>query len=206
MKIQLRERDRRAMIGLACALGAYFVLSTFVLPAFDNLKGSSGTVVEKEEELRKYRRAVIRKGHYTQLLEQARKNMNEAEARLIPGDNASLAAVELQRIVEDAAQKVMIPLSQRSVSTAKKKDAFFNEVTMTLSFECTPNQLTMFLSEIRNAPKFITVRNAQVAPVQVVQEAPKKSDFQKTVRANLTLAALLASPKPLPTPSQEKKG
>ena len=148
----------------------------------------------------KYRRAQIRKGHYTQLLDQARKNVNDAESRLIRGDNASLASVELQNIIEEAAKKVEIPLGQRNMSTAKKKDQFFNEIAMTLSFESTPNQLTMFLSEIRNAPKFITVRSAQIAPVQVLQEAPKKGDFEKTVRVSLTIAALLASP------VQEKKG
>src|SRR5438132_7546973 len=151
MKFEIRERDRRALIGLSLALGAYIVIAMVLLPAFDNLKTASQGAVDKEEQLVKYRRALIRKGHYTQLLDQAHKNMNDAEARLIRGDNASLASVELQNIVEEAAKKVDIPLGQRSMSTAKKHDPFFNEITMTLSFESTPNQATMFLSEIRNA-------------------------------------------------------
>ncbi len=200
MKIEIRERDRRALIGLGAAVGIYVLLSMAVFPAFDDLRTAGEEAEAKEEQLMKYRRAQIRKGHYAQLLEQARKNVNDAESRLIRGDNASLASVELQNVIEEAAKKVEIPLGQRNMSTAKKKDDFFNEITMTLSFESTPNQLTMFLSEIRNAPKFITIRNAQVAPVQVLQEAPKKGDFQKTVRVNLTVAALLAAA------IQEKRG
>ena len=202
MKFEIRERDRRALVGLGAGLAAYVLLSMVILPAFDRLNTASEGAGEKEEQLMKYRRAVIRKGHYAQLLDQARKNMTEAESRLIRGDNASLAAVELQNIVEEAAKKVEIPLSQRSVSTAKKKDQFFNEITMTLSFESTPNQLTMFLSELRNASKFVTVRNSTVAPLQVLQEAPKKGDFEKRIRVSLTLAALLAGPIRPP----EKKG
>src|SRR5882672_7841947 len=129
MKIEIRQRDRRALIGLGLALGAYVLLTMVVLPAFDTLQTASQNAMEKEDQLMKYRRAVIRKGHYTQLLEQARKNMNEAESRLIRGDNASLASVELQNIVEEAAKKVDIPLGQRSMSTAKKRDPFFNEIT-----------------------------------------------------------------------------
>lgn len=198
MRFQIRERDRRAIIGLSLAVGLYLVLSMIVFPAFDNLKGASQEVAQKEDQLRKYRRAVIRKGHYAQLLEQARKNVAEGEARLIRGDNASLASVELQTIIEEAAKKVDVSLGQRNMSTAKKKDRFFNEITMTLSFDCTPNQLTAFLSEIRNSLKFITVRSAQVVPAQIVHEAPKKGDLPKTVRVNLTVSAILASP--------EKKG
>lgn len=194
MKVEIRQRDRRALIGLGLAIGVYVLLSMLAFPAFDSLKSSAAEASEKEQQLMKYKRALIRKGHYSQLLESARKNMTEAEARLIRGDNASLASVELQNIVEEAAKKVEIPLGQRNMSTAKKKDQFFNEITMTLSFESTPNQLTMFLSELRSAPKFLTVRNAQVAPVQILQEAPKKGDFQKTVRVSLTIAAILASP------------
>ena len=200
LKIEIRERDRRALIGLGAAAGLYVLLSMVVFPAYDNLRTAAEDASVKEEQLMKYRRAQIRKGHYTQLLDQARKNVNDAESRLIRGDNASLASVELQNIIEEAAKKVEIPLGQRNMSTAKKKDQFFNEIAMTLSFESTPNQLTMFLSEIRNAPKFIADRNAQIAPVQVLQEAPKKGDFEKTVRVSLTIAALLASP------VQEKKG
>ena len=201
MKLEIRARDRRALMGLGLALGAYLLLSMVLLPAFDSLKTAAQGAAEKEEQLMKYRRALIRKGHYAQLLEQARKNMNDGESGLIRGDNASLASVELQNIVEEAAKKVDIPLGQRSMSTAKKRDQFFNEITMTLSFESTPNQATMFLAEIRNAPKFITVRSAQIVPLQIVQEAPKKGDLPKTVRVNLTLAAVLAPPAP-----PEKKG
>src|SRR5262245_12857360 len=113
MKFKIRSRDRRAFIALSIAIVAYLLFAFAVFPAFDALSGASDRVTEKENELRKYRRAVVRKGHYEKLLVQARKNMTDNEARLIRGDNPSLAAVELQTIVEGAASKLDIALSQR---------------------------------------------------------------------------------------------
>jgi hypothetical protein len=84
------------------------------------------------------------------------------------------------------------------MSSPRRKDDFYNEITMTLGFECTLNQLTAFLSEMRAASKFLTVRTAQVTPVQVVQAAPANADLKKTVRVNLTLSALLSSPPAAP--------
>ncbi|PYS56101.1 MAG: hypothetical protein DMG13_01065 [Acidobacteria bacterium] len=194
MKLEIRERDRRAMLLLVGAAVVYAVFSFGILPAFDALKDASSEVGGKEEQLSRYRRALIRKGHYARLLEKARKDVSDLEARLIRGDNPTLAAVELQTIVEEAAKKVGLEFSQRNISPARKKDEFFNEITMTLAFEATPGQVTQFLEEIRNAPKFITVRNAQIAPAQVVHEAPKKGDFKKMVRANLTISAVLPMP------------
>ena len=194
MKFNIRERDRRAFLLLGGAAIVYAALSFGVFPAFDSLKEASSRVSEKEDQLKKYRRAVIRKGNYTQLLEQARKNMAEAETRFIRGDNPTLASVELQSIVEQAAKKVGLDLNQRTVSPARKKDDSFNEITMTLALEATPSQIFGFLAEIRNAPKFVIIRNAQIAPTQVLTEAPKKGDFLKMIRANLTIGALIPVP------------
>jgi hypothetical protein len=194
MKFELRPRDRRALLGLAVALAVYVGLSQVVFPAFDRLASGFAEVTEKEGQLMKYRRAQIRKGQYTQLLEQARKSMAEAESRLVRGDNPSLASVELQTIVEESAKKVAIELGARSMAAPRKKDSFFNEITMTLAFDCTPNQLVTFLSEIRSSPKLISVRSAQVVPAQVVHAAPPKGDLMKTLRVNLMLSATLSSP------------
>src|SRR5262245_3351046 len=194
MKFEIRERDRRAIVLLTGAALIYVALSFAVFPAFDSLKEGSSPVGEKEEQLKKYRRAVIRKGTYTQLLEQARKNLAEAETRFVRGDNPALASVELQTIVEQAAKKVGLDLNQRSVSPARKRDDSFNEITMTMALEATPSQIFGFLAEIRNAPKFVIVRNAQIAPTLLLTEPPKKGDFMKVIHVNLTIAALLPTP------------
>lgn len=198
MKLQLRQQDRRALFALSGALGLYVLLSLFVFPAFDRLKDAGSGASEKEEQLRKYRQAVQRKGHYTELLEQARKSMAEAESRLISGENPSLASVELQNVVDGAAKNVNIEIGQKNVAPAKKKDQYFNEITMTVSFDATPNQLTTFLTNLRNSPKFVTVRSLQLVPVETATAPPKKGELKKTLHVNLTVAAVLNSP--------EKKG
>ena len=122
------------------------------------------------------------------------RNLSTVRRAGLPRLYPSIASVEFQSIVEEAAKKVQIELSQRNVAPARKKDNFFNEITLTLSFESTPNQLATFLAEMRAAPKFVTVRSFQVAPLSTAQEAPPKGDLKKTVKVNLTVAGLLASP------------
>lgn len=194
MRFQFRDRDKRAVLGLTLAIGAYMLIADVALPAFDEIKQRADTVAQKEDELRRYRRALISKDHYSQLLQQAQKSTAEGEARLIRGDNASLASVELQTIVEESAKKVGIILAQRNMTPPRKKDDYFNEIAMTLSFESTPNQLTSFLAELRLAPKFLVVKSLQASPVTAANEPPAKGELQKTVKANLTVAAVLSSP------------
>ena len=194
MKFEIRERDRRAVLMLLAAGGLYVVLSFGLLPAFDSLKAAATGTSDKEQQLSKYRRALVRKGNYTQLLEQARKNMAADEALFIRGDNPSLAAVELQTIVEGAAGKSGLALNQRNISAARKKDDVFNEITMTVAIDGTPSQISSFLSELRSSPKFLVVRSLQLAPTEVLHEAPPKGGFKKMLRANLTISGLLPVP------------
>jgi hypothetical protein len=203
MKIPLRGGEFRAGILLAAAIAIYLTASYFVLPAWDRLQQQSSTVQDKEDQLKRFRRALQAKDHYAQLLDQARKSIAGGEGRLINGDNASLATVELQTLVEDAAKKLNLNLGPRSVTAPKRKDNYFNEITMSLSFDGTPNQMVSMLGELRNAPKFVTVRSLQVTPLSNVQEAPPKGDVKKTIRVNLTVVGLLSIP---PTAVVAKKG
>src|SRR5262249_48918550 len=158
------------------------------------IRESGARAAEKEDQLTKYRQALQRKGQYAELLQQARKNVAEAESRLIRGDNPSLASIELQNLVEAAGKSVNIEFGQKNVLPAKKRDDYFNEIAMTVSFDSTPNQLTTFLANLRNSPKFVIVRNMQLAPTEMATAPPKKGEFKKIVRVNLTIGAILPAP------------
>ena len=193
MKMELRPRDRRALVFLGIAVAGYMLLTAAIFPAYDRLAAAREAALEKEGQLRRYRRAVVRKTDYGQLLEEVRRRIDEGEARLIRGDNPSLASSELQTVVEQVAEATGIELGQRNMSPARQKDDFFDEVTMTFGFECTPGQFVRFLSELRAAGKLITVRSVQVAPVEVVNEVAEGEELKKDIRVNLTVGAVLAS-------------
>jgi hypothetical protein len=191
MKIELRQRDKRALLLLAGALAMYLVVMEAALPIYDYLSAAPAIVQEKSEQLQKYRRALNRKGRYQQLIPAARAQATTAERILIQGDTASSASTELQGLIETIAKDANINLAQRSVSGPKKVDEFYNEVSMALVFEATPSQLVTFLTGIRTSPKFLTVRTLQMTPVQQPTEAPKTGEFRKTVRVSATVSALL---------------
>ena len=129
-----------------------------------------------------------------QLLEEARRRVEEGEALLLRGDNPSLASAELQAVIEEVAEATGIELGQRNMSAARQKHEFFNEITMSLGFECTPGQLVAFLEQLRGSEKLLAVRSIPIAPLSVVDEVSEGMEVLKDVRVNLTVGAVLASP------------
>ena len=109
-------------------------------------------------------------------------------------DNPSLASAELQAVIEEVAEATGIELGQRNMSAARQKDEFFNEITMSLGFECTPGQLVAFLEQLWGSEKLLAVRSIQIAPLSVVDEVSEGMELLKDVRVNLTVGAVLASP------------
>jgi Tfp pilus assembly protein PilO len=190
MKLEIRERDRRALIGLVLAASLYGVIQFVAIPAYDRFAIAADTAADRESQLRRYRRAQLRKGQYAELTKVAAARVTENDSIVIAGTSESLASAELQTLIEATGAKVGLMLSQRSTGALRRINEFYAELPMTLGFESTPGQLVMFLAELRGLPRFVTVRSLQVSPVQPIQEAPKGGDMSKNVRVSMTIAAV----------------
>jgi hypothetical protein len=187
------QRNRRALIILGVAVAIYLITSQGLLPLYDQLRASSNTVSDKTDELKKYRRELSHRGNYDALKTDARKRLDELKTHFFTND--ATGSADLQRTVEDGAKSVGIDLMQRATTQPKKVDDLTGEVVMTTTFEATPNQVVTFLNQLRTSPKTVTVRNAQIDPLQVVYEAPKAGGVIKTLRVNLSIVgATLVAP------------
>jgi Tfp pilus assembly protein PilO len=190
VKLQIKPRDRRALIILSLALVIYEVGTAVILPAYDKLAAARDLASGKETELRRYRRAQLRKGLYGDLLKTTADRVAKSESAVIVAASAPLASAQLQSMIEEAAGKTGLMLGQRTIGTAKRLDDFYAELPITLSFDSTPGQLVMFLSELRRGPRFLTVRSLQVSPLEAFAEAPKGLAVSKTIRASMTVVSL----------------
>src|SRR6185369_4463292 len=115
-------RDRFALLLLAAVLGLGALIEWVVFPVYDALKAAPGLVAEKEELLKKYRRTLDRKPTQTQAMNGIAKDVTQLQALLIRADNASLASLELQSIVEHAAAGSNISIAQRNLLPIRAKD------------------------------------------------------------------------------------
>jgi len=190
MKFEIRQRDRRAILALVFGLAVYAAMKLAVFPAYDRFAIAADAVANKESQLRRYRRAELRKGQYAELIKLTSTKIAENESVVMNAANQSLISAELQSMVEASAAKLGLMLGQRSVGALRRLNDFYGELPMTLGFESTPGQLVMFLAELRSYPRLVTVRSIQVAPVRPVQEVPKGEDVTKNVRVTMTLAVL----------------
>jgi hypothetical protein len=192
MTASTAQRNRRALILLAVAAVIYLTSAEVVLPWYDQLRTAPAQAAEKTELLRKYKRELSHQGSYDALRADTRNKLSEARGFFFTNDAAG--ATELQKVVEESAKEIGIDLAQRTATQIRKVDDAVSEITMAMSFECTLNQLVSFLDQLRNSPKLVNVKIAQIDPAQVVYEAPKTGELKKSVRVNLTVAGEAVAP------------
>jgi hypothetical protein len=186
------QRNRRALVLLGAAVIVYVATTQLLLPLYDQLRAAPTVIAEKTQQLRKYKRELSHRGNYDALQTITRMKLQELQGHFFSNDSAGSA--ELQKLVEDSAKQANVTLSQRTATQAKKLDELVTEISMTTSFESTPNQLVAFMSQLQSSPKVANVRVAQIDPVQVAYEAPKQGELKKSLRVNLTIAGEALAP------------
>ena len=186
MKIRIRERDRRALIGLALAVALYVATVELVLPQWDRLREAPELAANSESQLRRYRRAILRQGRYEELESLVAARDGELESLLIRAESASLASVELQSIVESVAADIGVVFGERNIIAPRMLDDFFSETAMSIAFDCTPNQLVSLLTGLRDLETLITVRELQIEPTPA-----EGQDLTKEWQVSLTVGALI---------------
>jgi hypothetical protein len=184
--VVVTPRNKRALVLLGTAITLYLAVSQLLFPLYDQLKAAPAVVADKTQQLRKYKRELSHRGNYDALQTDTSRKLQELQTHFFSND--SNGSAELQKLVEDSAKQVGIALTQRTATTTKKVDDLTSEISMTTSFESTPNQLVGFLSQLQASTKVVNVHVAQVDPIQVVYEAPKQGELKKSVRVNLTIA------------------
>ena len=186
MKIRIRDRDRRALIGLALAVALYVATVELVLPQWDRLREAPELAANSESQLRRYRRAILRQGRYQELEGLVAARDSELESVLIRAESESLASVELQSIVESVAADIGVVFGERNIIAPRTLDDFFSETAMSVAFDCTPNQLVSLLAGLRDLETLITVRELNIQP------APAEGqDLTKEWQVSLTVGALI---------------
>ena len=186
MKIRIRERDRRALLGLALAAGLYVVTVELVLPRWDRLREAPELAANSESQLRRYRRAILRQGRYEELEGLVAARDGELESLLISAESESLASVELQSIIESVAADIGVVFGERNIIAPRTLDDFFSETAMSVAFDCTPNQLVSLMAGLRDLETLVTVRELQIQPTPA-----EGQDLTKEWQVSLTVGALI---------------
>ena len=118
--------------------------------------------------LRRQKELIGREDLYNRRIEDAKNDIAQIQARLLPGNNATVANTELQRILNDFAEQSGVVITTKNGLPEKKvaDSESLIKISTQMQITCGLDQLVDFLRAIKNHDKFIKVEDINVLTAQ----------------------------------------
>lgn len=202
MKIEIRQRDKRALVALGTAVALFLLADQVLFPAYDWLADAPEAAMQREDELSRYRIAAGRQGVALGVLAQVEEATARLREQLLPsGPNTGGDAqgVRLETLIEAAAEDAGIVVRQRdAIQTRGLADGAFEEVSIGLGFDALPEELAAFLERLRGNPTHLAVTRLQVTPIDQSVEVPEDRSIARELRVTMTVAAVRSASQEVP--------
>ena len=164
MKVTPREK-----MSILIAVGALLVVGIFyaVTQLIPDSQSLSREVDLKKKMLRSQRDTLSREDIYKSRLDQYQKQLELDNTRFFPGENASIAGAELQRVVKELADQNGVEIPQRNIQPDKKVPDIATKISVRIEANCTPDQLVQFLAAIEGYEKMLKIDELVISSLRI---------------------------------------
>ncbi len=139
--------------------GAVLLLIGFgywALPFLDKVPGGENDISVQMKRVAKYRQAVKERGLLEAKITSLNKSLQRAEAGLLTGQTAALAAVDIQNVLNEIALASGVEIRSVQILKSQKQDADpYVGIPVQFTVYATIRQLKDILYRIETSPKFL---------------------------------------------------
>jgi len=161
IKISLTRERKYILIGGAILL--FFGLMYRALPLFQGIYDGGAQITAKEKQLAKYQRAIEEGGKLEKRLAALTSALKRGESGFLTGKTPSLAAVDMQNILNVITSKSGVEIkSMRVLKAAKQDDTKYLSIPVKFSIVPTVRQMKEILYGIETSGKYLTVRKIRI--------------------------------------------
>ena len=181
--VKFRFNIQRKYLFIALAILLFLGIVYRFFPAFKEAAFPDQEIALKEKRLVKYQEIVAAGSHMDERLASLDKALKTLETGLLTGKTAPLAAVEIQKILQEIADKSRVEIrSVRVLKPVELEDKRYVSIPVEFHVIPTIRQLKEVLFRIETSPKYLTVQkvNAQYFP-----------DKERRLRCHITIAGFM---------------
>ncbi len=159
--MQVTGRERKFIIFGAIAALAITVF--YLVSGPSQVKQEASLSVEQQRRaLLQSREVLAQEPVYRTRADQYRQRLQQLRAMFLPGDNASIAGAELQRVLKELADQSGVDIVRRTIRGEQKLQNGVVKISVNIETNCQPDNLVKFLAAIENYEKRLSVDELQI--------------------------------------------
>ncbi len=169
MNISKRDKKILTIGGVAVAL---FLFITYVIsPFIESEQEIRENTEQREVLLQKYEKIINQKSEVEKDLTKMKRNLTKIKGKLLKGSTTSLAAAEMQKMLEKISKSHDLELKSVKVKDAEKEGDFL-AIPLELRLTTDLNRTRKFLADLENNQKYLIIPQLKISVVN--QRDPKE--------------------------------
>jgi len=183
--VQLNAREKRFVI-IGSVVAGLILVYYAVMFGLPSQEGLQGTLELKRRTLLRQRETIARAEQVKASVERSQQRLRQDLTRLLPGDNPSIAAAELQKLLKDIADQNGLEIIRKDIQREQKLQDNIVKVPVRIETNCGPEQLVQFLVAVQNYEKFLTVDELVINSFRIQK--------RYEIRPSITVAGFIVVP------------
>jgi Tfp pilus assembly protein PilO len=160
--LNIAKRDKKFLVGGALAFVLFLIITYVIAPFIESEKEIQEGTQQKEMILQKYERIINQRGEVEKKLAQLRGKQNEVSRALLQGSTPSLAAAEMQKILEKMSSTHELELKSVKVQDAEERGAFL-AIPIEVRLITDLNRTRKFLADLEKNQKYFTIPQLRIS-------------------------------------------
>lgn len=160
--MNISKRDKKILTIGSLAVAAFLFITYVITPFFESEQEIRDKTEQREGLLKKYEKIINQKSEVEKNLAQMKRQLSKIKGKLLKGSTPSLAAAEMQKMLEKISKVHDLELKSVKVKEAEKKGDFL-VIPLELRLTTDLNRTRKFLTDLEKNQKYLIIPQLKIS-------------------------------------------
>ena len=160
--MDISKRDKKVLMIGALAVALFLVINYVISPFIESENDIQGGTEQKEMLLQKYERVINQRGEIEKKLAKMKRDQSDLNKKLLKGSTPSLAAAEMQKMLEKISKKYGLELKSVKVKDAEESGEFL-AIPLEIRLTTDLNSTRKFLADLEKNSKYLIIPKLKIS-------------------------------------------
>ena len=160
--MNISKRDKKVLMIGALAVALFLVINYVISPFIESENDIQEGTEQKEMLLQKYEKVINQRGEIEKKLAKMKREQSGLNEKLLKGSTPSLAAAEMQKMLENISKKYDLELKSVKVKDAEESGEFL-AIPLEIRLTTDLNSTRKFLADLEKNSKYLIIPKLKIS-------------------------------------------
>ena len=160
--MNISKRDKKVLMIGGLAVVLFLIINYVISPFIESENDIQEGTEQKEMLLQKYERVINQRGEIEKKLAKMKREQSDLNKKLLKGSTPSLAAAEMQKMLENISKKYDLELKSVKVKDAEESGEFL-AIPLEIRLTTDLNSTRKFLADLEKNSKYLIIPKLKIS-------------------------------------------